>query len=212
MIISKQEFIEIFPYFKNTDAMVVEAILAESHCLNHPTGTVLLNEGDSCESMELVLSGEKRVYKANENGREITLYEVGPGEICLINASCIMAKSLSPVNAVALSSLTILHIPASTFRRLMTEYEQIRKFFYSVFSQTFADIVCLLQEVVFKKLDQRLTDYLIERSENNELHATHQQIADDLGTSREVVSRLLKEFERQGNVSLSRKHIYIKNL
>jgi CRP/FNR family transcriptional regulator len=211
-MIGKQEFTEIFPYFKNGDTGPVDAILADSHCLSHPSGTILLSEGESCESMELVLAGEKRVYKANENGREITLYEVGRGEICLINASCIMSKYPSPVNAVALSLITILHVPASNFRRLMKEYEQIREFFYTAFSQTFADIIYLIQEVVFKKLDERLTDYLIEKSENNELHATHQQIAADLGTSREVVSRLLKEFENQGHVTLSRKHIFLKNI
>jgi CRP/FNR family transcriptional regulator len=123
-----------------------------------------------------------------------------------------MSKSSSPADAVALSPVTILHVPASNFRRLMKEYEQIREFFYSIFSQTFAHIIFLLQEVVFKKLDERLIEYLIEKSENNELRATHQQVADDLGTSREVVSRLLKEFEHQNLVSLSRKRIYLKNL
>jgi len=211
-MISRQEFTEIFPYFKNGGTGAAEAILSESHCLNYPAETILLSEGESCESMEFVLAGEKRVYKTNENGREITLYEVGPGEICLINASCIMSKSTSPVNAVALSPIKILHVSASTFRRLMNEYEQIREFFYSAFSHTFADIICLLQEIVFRKLDGRLIDYLIEKSENKELHFTHQRIADDLGTSREVVSRLLKEFERQNLVSLSRKHICLKNL
>ena len=106
----------------------------------------------------------------------------------------------------------MLSLPAKDFRELVAKYEEIRNFIFTAISQNFASLTELIKEVAFGKMDERLLDYLVEKSEQKKLQATHQKIANDLGTSREVVSRLLKEFERKGTVRLSRNLIELINL
>ena len=153
------------------------------------------------------MSGEIRVYKIGETGREITLYEIYPGETCILNAACILSHRNYPANAVGLVDGTMLYLPEGVFKRLLAEHQVMRTFIFSLFSQRFGEIIELIEEVTFGKLDVRLEDYLIEKAENDALQTTHQNIANDLGTSREVVSRLLKDFENKGRIALSRNHI-----
>jgi len=167
----------------------------------------MLLEGQPCTGLELMVSGEKRVYKAGPGAKEITLYEVGPGEACVINAACVLTDTPSPVNTMAASDISLLSIPAEDFKNLLSEYGHVRAFVFASVSRTVVTVLELLGEIVFKKMDKRLFDYIVERSENGALSMTHQQIANDLGTAREVVSRLLKDFERKGRVTLSRGHI-----
>jgi len=174
-----------------------------------PSGLQVYNEGDACSSIAFVLTGGIRVYKLAENGREITLYEIGPGETCILNASCILAGLSYPANAVCLAETDVILVPAAGFRRLIDTHAQLREFVFRILSERLAGVMELISEVAFRRMDERLMDYLIERSENGRLAATHQMIADDLGTSREVVSRLLKDFERRGIVRLSRSSISI---
>jgi CRP/FNR family transcriptional regulator len=147
------------------------------------------------------------VFKIGETGREITLYEIGPGETCILNASCILSGRTYPANAVSLTDVKILLIPSTAFRKLVDEHETMRDFVFNLLSRRLSSVMELVEEVAFGRLDERLTEYLVEKSENNLLETTHQKIANDLGTSREVVSRLLKDFERKQVVRLSRNSI-----
>jgi CRP/FNR family transcriptional regulator len=156
-----------------------------------------------------MLSGEKRIYKSSPTAKEITLYEVGRGEVCEINAVCILSDTLCPVNVMSITDVNFLLIPGKDFRNLLSEYKELRTFVFGAISQRITTILDLLGEIVFKKMDQRLFDYVVEKSEDGILSMTHQQIANDLGTAREVVSRLLKDFERNGKVILSRGHIQL---
>jgi CRP/FNR family transcriptional regulator len=169
-------------------------------------------EGEMCQDFILMLSGEKRIFKMGGSAREITLYEIGPGDICVLNASCILSNTRLPANAATTRETEVLSLPAQHFLDMIGGYEEMRSFVHSHINTGFASIMALIAEVAFGKMDERLTDYLIEKSENSKLQRTHQQIANDLGTSREVVSRLLKEFERQGLILLSRNFIELKNL
>jgi CRP/FNR family transcriptional regulator len=169
-------------------------------------------EGEQCQDFVLMLSGEKRIFKMGDSAREITLYEIGSGDICVLNASCILSNTRLPANASTMCETEILLLPAQHFLDMIAKYEEMRAFVHFHINAGFASIMTLISEVTFGKMDKRLTDYLIEKSENAKLRKTHQQIANDLGTSREVVSRLLKDFERQGMIILSRNSIKLKNL
>jgi len=154
----------------------------------------------------------KRNYKVSQSGRKITLYEVEPGEICVVNVACSLSNSVCPTNSVSLTDVAMLSIPAKDFRKLVAKHEEIRTFVFAAISQRFAEIMELTKEIAFRRVDERLFDYIIEKSEHRKLSITHQRIADDLGTAREVISRLLKNFEKKGLIRTSRNLIELTHL
>jgi CRP/FNR family transcriptional regulator len=200
----KKDFIEAFPLFRKAPEGLVGELISGSGFLTVPAGKQIYTEGDACTGIAFVLSGEIRVYKIGQTGREITLYEIGTGETCILNASCILSGMSYPANAVAVTDTNLLLVPSPQFRRLVAEHERMRDFVFTLLSRRLSGVMELVEEVAFGRMDVRLTDYLVEKSENGRLEATHQKIANDLGTSREVVSRLLKDFERKNKVTLSR--------
>lgn len=212
MAIFKNDFLNLFPYFKGSKETLIEDILSCAKHATAPGNQVLKKEGDKLTDFVLLLSGSKRVFKVSDSGREITLYEMGAGDICVLNVSCILSNSKLPANAESLSDVEMLLISDHDFMRLMTEHAEMQSFVFSRFSQSLTNIMSLISEISFAKMDQRLAEYLIEKSENNILKTAHRYIANDLGTSREVVSRLLKDLERQGLVKLSRNHIELEEV
>jgi CRP/FNR family transcriptional regulator, anaerobic regulatory protein len=206
--ISNNEFIEIFPAFRNNPGLVTE-ILSVSHYKAFPKDTQIYSEGDFCAAIALIISGEIRVFKIGESGREITLYEIERGETCILNASCILSNMSYPAHAVTMLDAELLLVPAQEFRKLLSRYEEMRGFIFTLLSQRLTSVMTLVEEVAFGRMDLRLFEYIEEKSEAGKLNSTHQKIANDLGTSREVVSRLLKDFERHGKIILSRNLIQI---
>jgi CRP/FNR family transcriptional regulator len=204
-----QQFIEIFPFFKNSSVTLIEEILSVSRYGFTRRDAAMLLEGQQCTDLELMLSGEKRIYKSSSGGREITLYEVGSGEACIINAVCAFTDTPSPVNVKAVNDVSSLLIPARDFRDLVAKHSEVRSFVFGSIGQRITSVLELFAEVMFEKMDKRLFNYIVEKSENGLLSVTHQQIANDLGTAREVVSRLLKNFETNGKVILSRGRIQL---
>ncbi len=210
--LQKTAFLEVFPIFsKSADELVVELLSVSLH-QQFPANARVYTEGDACNGIAFLLSGEIRVFKSGEAGREITLYEIGRGETCILNASCILSSLTYPANAVSTESGTMLYITSRDFRRLVASYEDMRNFVFNILSQRLVEVMALVEEIAFGRMDRRLLDYLVEKADHNRLMATHQRIADDLGTSREVVSRLLKDFERKGRISLSRHLIELRTV
>ncbi len=204
--LKKAEFLAAFPSLGD-DQTAAADIMAVSHIQPFPAAYQVYSEGDSCGAIAFLLSGEIRVYKTGENGREITLYEIGSGETCILNASCILSGKFYPANAVSLSAGEALMVPSEDFRRLIDKYTSIREMLFRILAERLSGVMALIDEVAFARMDDRLMDYIIEKSEDGALSATHQKIAFDLGTSREVVSRILKDFERRGVLSLARNSI-----
>ena len=207
MLMTPNEFLKAFPVFRGTSEPLLLQLLSEARRQTVPSATQLYREGDACAAIAFIFAGEIRVYKIGQSGREITLYEIGPGETCILNASCILSGLSYPAHAATLTQAEIMLFPSMIFKRMMAESEQMRKFVFSIMSERMMTVMELVEEVAFGRMDQRLLDYLIEKSENGQLESTHQKIANDLGTSREVVSRLLKDFERKKQVKLSRSSI-----
>ena len=207
----RPRLLEHFPAIRRGTAELVEGILAAASLARVPRGTVIYRKGDLCRAIGLFLAGEVRVY-AESSGREITLYEILPGETCILNASCILSRRSYPANAVAVEDVEALMLPAEAFRALMLAHEAMRDFLFGLFSDRLTLVLELVQEVAFGRLESRLGEYLVARAENDLLRATHQAIANDLGTSREVISRILKDLERAGLVSLSRSEIRLTGL
>jgi CRP/FNR family transcriptional regulator len=208
----KKKLLTVFPVFGRGSELLAEEIIRTSTPGSFNKGSFLYSEGDACEGIGFFLEGEVRVYKLSEGGREITLYEIYPGETCILNASCILSDSAYPAVAQALSDGKVLLTPASAFKRMIEKYPEMREFVFGLFSDRLSVIMELIEEVAFGRMDERLIDYLIGKSSDGVLTTTHQIIANDLGTSREVVSRLLKDLEGKGKVSLSRNRIDLLEL
>jgi CRP/FNR family transcriptional regulator len=207
--ITRDRFLDIFPVFQKGPQALVNDILSFSQYMSVPPNTILQREGEYSPGLVLVLSGEKRIYKQSATSKEITLYNVIAGEFCIINAMSLLSNGPYPANAISITKVELLIIPPDKFREFILEYDEMRSLIFSFISKNLADVMELITEVAFKRMDERLMDYIIEKSEDGKLSATHQTIANELGTAREVVSRLLKDFERRGVVILSRNCIQL---
>jgi CRP/FNR family transcriptional regulator, anaerobic regulatory protein len=177
-------------------------------------GEFISLEGDSCNYMAIVLSGRVRVYKVSETGREITLYHLEKGEGCILTASCILSKKNFPAISIADEEVEVIIIPSQIFRDWMEKYDSWRKYIFELLSKRLALVISVVEEVAFKRMDTRIAEYLLSNLPKNSriLKITHHQIADELGTSREVVSRILKDIENGGLISMSRGIIQIEDV
>jgi CRP/FNR family transcriptional regulator len=204
------------PFFTEAPRELQAALLAAASVVRLEAGAYFLREGDSCANFAIVVSGRMRVFKLGETGHEITLYHVGAGEACPLNVSCILSDRPVPAMAQVEEAVDAVVIPAGTFRRLMAEYESLRTFVFQMFSSRLTEVMSLVEEVAFRRMDQRLARhleqwFLADGGRQGTIEVTHAQIAADLGTAREVVSRLLKVFERIGAISLSRGRILLRD-
>ncbi|MFM2065266.1 MAG: hypothetical protein RLZZ584_175 [Pseudomonadota bacterium] len=168
--------------------------------------TMLFHEGNPCAGFPLLLEGEVRVARGEAQGRAIELYRVVPGEVCLVSASSLLGGAALSAHGVAVRRSRLLLLPAPLFMR-WSAHEPFRRWVFSVFAQRMGDLIELAEAVAFQRLDQRLASALLGRGA--QLAITHQRLADELGTVREMVTRLLKRFEQAGWVSLGRERITV---
>jgi CRP/FNR family transcriptional regulator len=183
--------------------------------VNLEEGKVLFLEGDGCQQVGFVGEGSIRVSKIGETGREITLYHVNPGEGCVLNISCAFSDTGYPAMASIEKPTQMVVFPATLFRDWMSKPE-IRSFVFELFSRRLSQVITLVEEIVFRKMDQRLAEFLIQKFENKGkprrvVKMTQEQIAAEMGTAREVVNRLLKEFERVEAIESGRGRIRLLN-
>lgn len=179
-----------------------------------PTGTVLFIEGDVPSFVPFILKGAIRIYKMGTNGRELTLYRVKPGQSCTLILTSLLSGSGFPAFAITDETTQILAIPVHSFRQWMLSNTSIQQFTYQLISERFLTVMTLLDEIVFKKMDQRIVEFLIQKVTigNPTLRITHDELAVELGTAREVVSRVLKSLESRGMLRVTRGHIHILKL
>jgi CRP/FNR family transcriptional regulator len=173
-----------------------------------PAGTVLFEESCPCRGFPLVLSGDVRVARGTPGGRCIELYRVGPGEICVVSAASLFGAAPMPAHGVATVASELVMLTAETFED-WTRYAPFRRHVFALFAERLADVIGLAEAVAFQRLDQRLAAALL--GHGAVIAATHQALADELGTVREIVSRLLRRFERDGWVALARERIEVRD-
>lgn len=171
-----------------------------------PAGTELFSENAPCRGFPLVLEGEVKVSRHSGDGRSLELYRVVPGELCLVSSACLFRSQPLSASGVTTRPTTLLLIPPPVFNQWL-EAPAFRNEVLGLFAERMADLTGLIDAVAFRKLDQRLAAALLGRGQD--IGITHQQLADELGTVREIVTRLLRRFEREGWVELAREHIHI---
>lgn len=193
------------PALSDLDGATRERLRAISRRAALPAGTKVFGEGNPCQSYLILLSGEVRVQKVAESGREIVLYRVQAGETCVVTTACLMTGVDYDAEGVAESDVTAQILPASGFRELLGRSEAFRDFVFRAYGTRISSLLMLIDEVAFGRMDRRLAACLLARAKGGGVvTATHQELAVELGSAREVVSRLLKDFERRGWVALSR--------
>lgn len=170
-----------------------------------PAGKDVFVEGDAANAIALLLSGVVRVYKIGETGREITLYRFGQGESCILTANAILSRQTFPAIATVEHEAEAVMIPAEKFRLWVKRWDAWRDFVFELLSQRLASVLTLVDEVAFQRMDARVAHLLLQREVGGEVIAiTHQEIAAELGSSREVISRILEDFAERGLVRTAR--------
>ncbi len=196
-----------FPVFSQLPAAQLDELLRNAPLRRAPKGSVLFEPNLPCEGFPLVLEGSVKVMKTSPAGREIVLYRVSPGEGCILSGGCLLGQSDYAARGVAESEVTLLRIPPAAFNELIVSFQPFRRFVFDMYGTRLAEVMELIDEVAFRKLDTRLARLLVQRGP--EIAATHQNLADELGSVRVFVSRLLRNFEERGWVRLERERISV---
>lgn len=178
-------------------------LLREGRIVRMASGTVLFRPGDQCTAFTLVLTGSVRVQLVTEGGHEIVLYRVEPGASCVLTTACLVAAQAYAAEGIAETEVDAVVLPLASFESLLGRSAAFRRMVFATFGARLQELVALISEVAFRRMDARLADWLLAAGADR-VTATHREIAIELGTAREVVSRLLKEFERAGILELGR--------
>ncbi|CAG0945819.1 MAG: hypothetical protein EFKGCFLK_02431 [Rhodocyclaceae bacterium] len=197
-----------YPVLTELPPKLREDIAGAGRAVTVPAGAMLFDERQPCQGFPFILAGAIRVAKVAANGRELPLYRVTPGETCIITSSCLLGNVPYNARGTTESETVLVLLPQALFNDLLAQ-APFRNFIFNLFAERMADLMRLVEEVAFRKLDQRLAALLLGKG--RVVHATHQQLADELGSVREMVSRLLKGFAEQGLVSLGREQIEIRD-
>jgi CRP/FNR family transcriptional regulator len=203
-----KRLLDLYPVLTGLSADRLAALTQPNAVMQIPAGTQVFAEHQPCQGFPLLIEGSIKVVKLAANGRELMLYRVSPGGSCIISSSCLLGHTDYNARGIAETPLTLLALPVSVFTALMMEHAPFRDFVFHLFAERIGELMQLVEEVAFARLDQRLAKLLLARNER-QLSITHQQLADELGSVREIVSRLLKGFVAQGLVELGREQLTI---
>lgn len=206
--VDREKLLKMYPALSDLNVDQLAGLLRPEALLQLPENTELFAEHQPCRGFPLVLEGSIRVIKQSANGRELMLYRVKPGGSCIISSSCLLGKTQYNARGITETATKLLVLPIPLFSTLITHNTAFRDFVFHLFSERISNLMELVEEVAFTRLDQRLAKLLVSRP-NNVLNITHQQLANELGSVREIISRLLKGFAAQGLVGLSREQINI---
>lgn len=193
------------PLLRSVDPSLVREFRQTAFHARIPAGRDVFVEGDRVDSIALLIRGVVRVYKIGETGRQITLYRFGDGQSCILTANAILSQKTFPAVATVEREAEAAMVPAQAFRDWVRRHEPWREYVFDLLSARLASVMETVDEVVFRRMDARVAAFLAERADAiNPIPVTHQEIAAELGSSREVVSRLLEDLAERGLVRISR--------
>jgi len=206
-----EQFIkEHFPVL--CEVKLIEEIEKECKVVTYKTGDKLIEIGAYIKQMPLLLSGTIKISREDDDGKELLLYYLNSGETCAMSLSCCIADTKSNVRAAVLEDAQIIMLPTSKIDDWMKKYDSWKNFVFLSYQMRFEKLLQTIDSIAFMKMDERLEKYLLSRSSelnSKIINLTHQEIANDLNSSREVISRLLKQLEKLGRLKLHRYKIEI---
>ena len=206
-----KEVIRVFPFFTSLSPRTVELLFSRSVRKHLAHKQILVGSGTECVYLPFVIDGTLRIYKASETGREITLYRIEKGESCILTATCILNGGSFPAIAEAEGDTEVLLVPATMVTDLVEESPLWRRFVFSMYSRRLDNVMALVEEVAFHHVDTRIAGRLVKlgSGRTRTVTRTHAELAAELGTSREVVTRILADLEADGLIAMERGRIRI---
>jgi CRP/FNR family transcriptional regulator len=198
------------PILQQANAQLVREFQQAAFLTKIPKGRDVFLEGSQVEAIALLISGVVRVYKIGETGREITLYRFGNGQSCILTANAILSQKTFPAIATVEKEAEAVMIPADTFRDWVVRYDLWRGFVFDLLSQRLSTVMAVVDEIAFRRMDARIASLLLAHVRmQNPIRITHQEIAAELGSSREVISRLLEDFSERGLIRSGRGEVEV---
>jgi CRP/FNR family transcriptional regulator len=197
-----------------SDPTLLDRLLEKGHLATFEPGKTLMEPGQFVKAVPLVLDGSIKIMRTDEEGKELFLYYLETGETCALSLTCCSASRPSEIKAVVEEKVTVLFVPIQVHEQLVDEFRQWKDFVSSTYQHRFHEMLVVLDAIAFKRMDERLMSYIVTKMKQlktNELHTTHQEVANELGTAREVISRLLKQLEKKKWIELGRNVIYIRD-
>ena len=201
------EFQNYFPVWNKLNVVHREKILSSLVTRTVKKGTVIHNGGDDCTGLLLVKSGQLRAYILSDEGREITIYRLFDRDMCLFSASCMMRSIQFDITIEAEKDTDLWIIPADIYQSIMAESAPVANYTNELMATRFSDVMWLIEQIMWKSLDKRVAAFLLEEASiegTDKLKLTHEYIANHLGSHREVITRMLRYFQNEGIVKLSR--------
>lgn len=211
----KDSAVSRLPYWDKLDDKQKKFIGDHAVIRKYAKGEYVHGYGSTCLGPLLVLTGSLRVFLLSEDGREITLFSLKEGDPCILSASCVISRITFDTNMVAESDSELLVINSAAFDKIAKENVYVRCFMYEVATERFSSVMWTMQQILFLKIDKRLSNYLLSeyrKNGNREIKTTHEQIAVQISSAREVVARMLKRFEGEGLVKLGRGSIILEDI
>lgn len=203
---------ERFPGLSRLDLPTRQQLIENANTVSVPGGTTIFGPGNSPEHMLFLLDGTVRVQQVSETGHEIVLYRIHAGESCVLTTACLLAYEHYSAEGIAETDVNAAAIPRAAFDDLVAQSHAFREFVFAAFSKRITDLFLMIDEVAFQRMDVRLADRLIELSDGRDnIATTHQKLAVELGTAREVISRQLQEFQRRGWIQQSRGNVALRD-
>ena len=200
---------ELFPYFAESGEAPDRDIAGAAREIALPEGAVAFRQGDACGNYLLVVEGCIRVIARNEAGREILLYRVRRGGSCVLTTACLLSQDRYPAEGIAETAVRALALPAAAFERGLDASPAFRRFVFAAYGQRLAEVIRRVEELRFGSLQSRLARLLLDQTRSGRLETTHADLAAELGSAREVISRQLKALAQQGLIRLERGRILL---
>ena len=202
------------PFWSSLTEREMETLRRSAFVRHYKKGAFVHSSDNECLGMMFVLSGEIRTYLLSAEGREVTLFRLYPGELCVLSASCVISQITFDTQMTAGMDTEVLIIPANVIAALKEKNLYVRCFLYELATKRFSDVMWAMQQIMFKGLDRRLAEFLLaeaERTGSDTIRMTHEQIAQHISSAREAVARMLKSFSEDGLVELKRGAITLRD-
>lgn len=202
----------IYPFWDKLTLGEQDDVRQACYTEKYEKGMLMHRAEENCKGLMSVLSGQLRTYMLSDEGREVTLYRIYDGEICVLSASCLMDSIVFPVMIEATEAAEVLVLPSVCLSRIVKENPYVEAYLYRTATEKFSEVMWTMQQILFHRIDQRVAHFLLEEMEHQkqtELVITHDEIARYIGSAREVVTKVLKYFAGEQIVALSRGKIRI---